>query len=126
MFDEKCPFSKKAFDEGKVKVIKGDPQVIITNVAMWDDSYEVIVIKPTLGWIRWYDWCLKMESQFSKDNLIAIPNARDGYILLQRLDHLISASDWLEENTDYYENYTKEMYEHVERRRRLAEEWPRL
>ena len=73
MFDEKCPFSKKAFDEGKVKVIKGDPQIIITNVAMWDDSYEVIVIKPTIGWLRWYDWCLKMESQFAKDNLIAIP-----------------------------------------------------
>ena len=126
MFDEKCPFSKKAFDEGKVKVIKGDPQVIITNVAMWNDSYEVIVIKPAFGWVKWYDWCLKMESQFAKDNLIAIPNARDGYILLQRLDHLISASNWLEENTDYYENYTKEMYEHVERRRRLAEEWPRL
>ena len=61
-----------------------------------------------------------MEKTFSKKDLIAIPNGKDKYILIQRLKELVLASDKLEEETDYYKNYSKQQYKHVQRRRELV------
>ena len=66
-----------------------------------------------------------MEEVFAKDDLIAIPNAKEGYVLLQRLSDLVTASNSLLKG-GFYDDYSMEQIAHVIRRRRLAEQWPRL
>ena len=97
-----CPFAEIAFKNNEVKIIHGGPKEIIQKVNNWDDKIKVVVVIPVFGWFRWFSWCLDMEKTFSKKDLIAIPNGKDKYILIQRLKELVLASDKLEEETDYY------------------------
>ncbi len=119
-----CPFATETLADGRAKIIEGNYNTLMTEVDNWNDEYEVIVILPK-NWTTYYKWCLSMEEVFAKDDLIAIPNAKEGYVLLQRLSDLVDASNSLM-RSGFYDDYTMEQIAHVIRRRRLAEEWPRL
>lgn len=119
-----CPFATETLADGRVKIVEGNYHTLMTEADNWNDQYEVIVILPK-EWTTYYKWCLSMEEVFAKDDLIAIPNAKEGYVLLQRLSDLVAASNSLL-NGGFYDDYSMEQIAHVIRRRRLAEQWPRL
>jgi len=119
-----CPFAIETLADGRVKIVEGNYHTLMTEADNWNDQYEVIVILPK-EWTTYYKWCLSMEEVFAKDDLIAIPNAKEGYVLLQRLSDLVAASNSLL-NGGFYDDYSMEQIAHVIRRRRLAEQWPRL
>ena len=119
-----CPFAEETMAEGRVKIVKGGFQDLMREVEEWDDRFEVIVIIPS-NFKKYYQVCISIESELAKDDLIAIPNEKQHYILLQRLSDLVTASNSLI-HSGFYDSYTSEQIEHVLRRRRLAEEWPRL
>ena len=114
--DSNCPFAQEAIERGKVAIVRGNKTDIIRHVISWDDSLEVLVIIPS--WKNYYHWCIANEERFARDNLIAIPNQKEGYILLQRLTDLVEASDNLMK-TGYYDNFTSEQFSHVLRRKEL-------
>ncbi len=119
-----CPFATETLADGRVKIVEGNYHTLMTEADNWNDQYEVIVILPK-EWTTYYKWCLSMEEVFAKDDLIAIPNAKEGYVLLQRLSDLVTASNSLLKG-GFYDDYSMEQIAHVIRRRRLAEQWPRL
>lgn len=119
-----CPFATETLADGRVKIVEGNYHTLMTEADNWNDQYEVIVILPK-EWTTYYKWCLSMEEVFAKDDLIAIPNAKEGYVLLQRLSDLVAASNSLLKG-GFYDDYSMEQIAHVIRRRRLAEQWPRL
>ena len=121
-----CPFATETLAEGRVRIVKGNAITILKEVDDWNDQYEVIVIIPK-SWSggNYYDWCLSMETELAKRDLIAIPNSKQGYILLQRLSDLVDASNSLLKS-GFYDDYTREQISHVIRRRGLSEQWPRL
>lgn len=119
-----CPFATETLADGRVKIVEGNYHTLMTEADNWNDQYEVIVILPE-EWTTYYKWCLSMEEVFAKDDLIAIPNAKEGYVLLQRLSDLVTASNSLLKG-GFYDDYSMEQIAHVIRRRRLAEQWPRL
>ena len=119
-----CPFAEDAWEDDRVRVMDGGKRATILQLNMWDDSVDVVVVTP-VEWVGWYDWCLLSESHWAEYDLIAIPNARDGYILLQRLSTLVEASEGLMAS-GYYDDYTKEQFDHVMRRRGLSRQWPSL
>ena len=119
-----CPFATETLADGRVKIVEGNYHTLMTEADNWNDQYEVIVILPK-AWTTYYKWCLSMEEVFAKDDLIAIPNAKEGYVLLQRLSDLVTASNSLFKG-GFYDDYSMEQIAHVIRRRRLAEQWPRL
>jgi hypothetical protein len=119
-----CPFAEETMADGRVKIVEGDRQTLMQEVAMWDDRYEVIVLIP-VRFRKYYDWCIALEPELAQVDLIAIANQKQGYILLQRLSDLVNASNTLV-SSGFYDAYTSEQISHVLRRRRLAEEWPRL
>ena len=119
-----CPFATETLADGRVKIVEGNYHTLMTEADNWNDQYEVIVILPK-EWTTYYNWCLSMEEVFAKDDLIAIPNAKEGYVLLQRLSDLVTASNSLLKG-GFYDDYSMEQIAHVIRRRRLAEQWPRL
>ena len=114
-----CPFSKAAYENDRVLEVVGGKKDLQRFVDNWDDKYQVIVLKPKFSFFGWYSYCIKMERCFSKSDLIAIPNAKDKYILIQRLQELVNASNYLLENTDYYLNCNKSQMADLERRRSL-------
>ena len=122
--DSNCPFATETLADGRAKIVEGNYHTLMAEVDNWNDQYEVIVILPK-NWTTYYKWCLSMEEVFAKDDLIAIPNAKQGYVLLQRLSDLVEASNSLL-RSGFYDDYTMEQISHVIRRRRLADEWPRL
>ena len=119
-----CPFAEETMAEGRVKIVKGGFQDLMREAKEWDARFEVIVVIPD-NFKKYYQVCISIESELAKDDLIAIPNEKQHYILLQRLSELVSASNSLI-NSGFYDSYTSEQIQHVLRRRRLAEEWPRL
>lgn len=119
-----CPFATETLAGGRAKIVEGNYFTLMDEVEAWDDAYEVIVILPK-NWTTYYKWCISMEEVLARKDLIAIPNAKEGYVLLQRLSDLVDASNSLL-RSGFYDDYTKEQISHVIRRRRLAEEWPRL
>ena len=119
-----CPFAEETMAEGRVKIVKGGFQDLMREAKEWDDRFEVIVVIPD-NFKKYYQVCISIESELAKDDLIAIPNEKQHYILLQRLSDLVSASNSLI-HSGFYDSYTSEQIQHVLRRRRLAEEWPRL
>ena len=119
-----CPFAEETMAEGRVKIVKGGFQDLMREAKEWDDRFEVIVVIPD-NFKKYYQVCISIESELAKDDLIAIPNEKQHYILLQRLSDLVSASTSLI-HSGFYDSYTSEQIQHVLRRRRLAEEWPRL
>ena len=119
-----CPFAEETMAEGRVKIVKGGFQALMREAKEWDDRFEVIVVIPD-NFKKYYQVCISIESELAKDDLIAIPNEKQHYILLQRLSDLVSASNSLI-HSGFYDSYTSEQIQHVLRRRRLAEEWPRL
>ena len=119
-----CPFAEETMAEGRVKIVKGGFQDLMREAKEWDDRFEVIVVIPD-NFKKYYQVCISIESELAKDDLIAIPNEKQHYILLQRLSDLVSASHSLI-HSGFYDSYTSEQIQHVLRRRRLAEEWPRL
>ena len=119
-----CPFAEETMAEGRVKIVKGGFQDLMREAKEWDDRFEVIVVIPD-NFKKYYQVCISIESELAKDDLIAIPNEKQHYILLQRLSDLVSASNSLIHSV-FYDSYTSEQIQHVLRRRRLAEEWPRL
>jgi len=111
-----CPFGIEALKNGSIGgPIKGNSKTVIKEVNNWNDEYEVIIIKPVFYWTNYYDWCLEHETPFSNKDLIAIPNEKRKYILLQRLSKLNKISKELQK-TDYYNNYSIEQWKHIERR----------
>ena len=56
----------------------------------------------------------------SRCDLTAVPDSKNGFILLQRLSHLVEASDELMENTDYYAKASKSDMRIVSYRKELA------
>ena len=119
-----CPFATETLADGRAKIVEGDYRTLKAEVDNWNDDYEVVVILPK-NWTTYYKWCLSMEEVYAIVDLIAIPNAKEGYILLQRLSDLVEASNSLMKS-GFYDDYTMEQISHVIRRRRLAQEWPRL
>ena len=119
-----CPFAEETMAEGRVKIVKGGFQDLMREAKEWDDRFEVIVVIPD-NFKKYYQVCISIESELAKDDLIAIPNEKQHYILLQRLSDLVSASNSLI-HSGFFDSYTSEQIQHVLRRRRLAEEWPRL
>ena len=119
-----CPFAEETMAEGRVKIVKGGFQDLMREAKEWDDRFEVIVVIPD-NFKKYYQVCISIESELAKDDLIAIPNEKQHYILLQRLSDLVSASNSLI-HSGFYDSSTSEQIQHVLRRRRLAEEWPRL
>ena len=119
-----CPFAEETMAEGRVKIVKGGFQDLMREAKEWDDRFEVIVVIPD-NFKKYYQVCISIESELAKDDLIAIPNEKQHYILLQRLSDLVSASNSLI-HSGFYDSYTSEQIKNVLRRRRLAEEWPRL
>ena len=119
-----CPFAEETMAEGRVKIVKGGFQDLMREAKEWDDRFEVIVVIPD-NFKKYYQVCISIESELAKDDLIAIPNEKQHYILLQRLSDLVSASN-SQIHSGFYDSYTSEQIQHVLRRRRLAEEWPRL
>ena len=119
-----CPFAEETMAEGRVKIVKGGFQDLMREAKEWNDRFEVIVVIPD-NFKKYYQVCISIESELAKDDLIAIPNEKQHYILLQRLSDLVSASHSLI-HSGFYDSYTSEQIQHVLRRRRLAEEWPRL
>ena len=119
-----CPFAEETMAEGRAKIVKGGFQDLMREAEEWDDRFEVIVIIPS-NFKKYYQVCISIESELAKDDLIAIPNEKQHYILLQRLSDLVTASNSLI-HSGFYDSYTSEQIQHVLRRRRLAEEWPRL
>ena len=111
-------------NDGRGKIVKGGFQDLMREAKEWDDRFEVIVVIPD-NFKKYYQVCISIESELAKDDLIAIPNEKQHYILLQRLSDLVSASNSLI-HSGFYDSYTSEQIQHVLRRRRLAEEWPRL
>ena len=120
MQENKCPFSKSAYDRGKVLEVTGNKKDLLNYIKNWSDEYEVIVFKPRLFFF-FYSYCLRIEKRLSKLDLIAIPNAKEKYILIQRLNELVEASNELLK-TDYYDNYTRSQMKHVKRRRSLIKQ----
>ena len=119
-----CPFAEETMAEGRVKIVKGGFQDLMREAKEWDDRFEVIVVIPD-NFKKYYQVCISIESELAKDDLIAIPNEKQHYILLQRLSDLVSASNSLI-HSGFYDSYTSEQIQHVLRRRRVAEEWPRV
>ena len=119
-----CPFATETLADGGAKIVEGDYRTLKAEVDNWNDEYEVVVILPK-NWTTYYKWCLSMEEVYAIVDLIAIPNSKEGYVLLQRLSDLVDASNSLMKS-GFYDDYTMEQIAHVIRRRRLAQEWPRL
>ena len=116
-----CPFSKAAYENDRVLEVVGGKKDLQRFVDNWDNTYQVIVFKPKFSFFGWFSYCIKMERCFSKSDLIAIPNGKEKYILIQRLQELVNASNYLLENTDYYSNCNKSQMDDLERRRDLIE-----
>ena len=114
-----CPFSKKAYESDKVLEVVGGRKDMHKYIDDWDDTYQVIVFKPKFTFLGWYSYCINMEKWFSKTDIIAIPNGKEKYILIQRLEELVDASNYLLVHSDYYSKYTPSQMKHVERRRSL-------
>tara|TARA_R110000824_G_scaffold308586_1_gene496022 strand:- start:633 stop:1001 length:369 start_codon:yes stop_codon:yes gene_type:complete len=111
-----CPFGLQALEDGLVKgPIIGNSKTIVHEIKKWNDEFEVIIINPSFYWLNYYDWCIENEKLFATYDLIAIPNEKRKYILLQRLSKLNKVSKKLQE-TNYYKDYTKEQWQHIERR----------
>ena len=117
MQENKCPFSKSAYDRGKVLEVLGNKKDFLKYIENWSDEYEVIVFKPKFFFF-FYSYCLRIEKNLSELDLIAIPNVKEKYILIQRLNELVDASNELFK-TDYYNHYTRSQMKHVIRRRSL-------
>ena len=116
---EECPFGKQAYEKNSIKVVKGNSKTVIHEVNRWNDKYEVVMIIPDFYWRNYYNWCIENEPHLATNDLIAIANEKKKYVLLQRLSLLNEASKHLQEKTDYYKNYTKEQWKHIERREKL-------
>ena len=96
----RCPFAENA----KSKIITGvSKKEMKKHIKEWNDEFEVIVMIPNKTWFGFYNWCIKSMLWMSKKDLIAVPDSQNNFILLQRLSHLVEASDDLMKNTDYYE-----------------------
>jgi len=114
-----CPFGIEALNNNLIKgPIKGNSKTVIHEVKNWSDEFEVVIITPTFYWKNYYNWCIENEAHLATNDLIAIPNEKRKYILLQRLSILNATSKELQKS-DYYKNYTKEQWQHIERREKL-------
>jgi len=109
-----CPFAENA----KTTEAGGNSKSLERIIMNWDDAFDVVIFKPSFYWTTYYNYCIHNELTFSSFNLIAIPNEKVGYILIQKLDELIEASEKLEAE-GYYKNYTEKQWEHIKRRRGL-------
>ena len=114
---QKCPFAKGARTKTIEKASKFD---MLREIEEWDDSFDVIVIRPKWSWLGYYSWCMRSMRWMSKSDLTAVPDSKNGFILLQRLSHLVEASDELMENTDYYAKASKSDMRIVSYRKELA------
>tara|TARA_R100000700_G_C3173463_1_gene147986 strand:- start:906 stop:1280 length:375 start_codon:yes stop_codon:yes gene_type:complete len=96
---DKCPFAK----DSKTKIVRGiSKKDMLGLIHNWDGSYDVMVIIPKWSWFGFYNWCIDSMEWMSELDLTAVPDAQNKIILLQKLSELVEASDYLLENTDYY------------------------
>ena len=114
---ERCPYAKGARTKTIERASKSD---ILREIEEWDDSFDVIVLRPKWSWLGYYSWCMRSMGWMSESDLTAVPDSKNGFILLQRLSHLVEASDELMESTDYYTKASKSDMRIVRYRKELA------
>tara|TARA_R100000963_G_scaffold30616_1_gene21888 strand:- start:55 stop:435 length:381 start_codon:yes stop_codon:yes gene_type:complete len=114
---DRCPYAKGA----KTKTIENASKVdMLREVYSWDDSFDVIVFLPKWSWFNYYSWCMRSMRWMSKIDMTVVPDSKNGFILLQRLSHLVEASDELMNTTDYYAKASKSDMRAVMYRKKLA------
>ena len=114
---ERCPYAQGARTKTIERASKSD---MLREIEDWDDSFDVVVLRPKWSWFGYHSWCISSMGWMSDSDLTAVPDSKNGFILLQRLSHLVEASDDLMENSDYYAKASKSDMRIVRYRKELA------
>lgn len=111
-----CPYAEGS----KHIVIESATKTIVsTYIEFWDDTFDVVVFRPSIMWFGFYEYCMRLMPSLAKLDLTLIPNAKGRFILLQRLSHLLDASEHLMRTTNYYDRLSDDDFTMLEYRRGL-------
>ena len=111
-----CPYAEAS---KHIIIKRATKTVVSTYIEFWDDTFDVVVFKPSMMWLGFYEYCMRLMPSLAKLDLILIPNAQERFILLQRLSHLLDASNHLMKTTNYYDKLSDDELTMLEYRRTL-------
>lgn len=103
-----CPFAHDAKLENKISIPSiANKKDVISYINNWDDTFEVIIVKPSIFWRNYWKWIKDNQKSHAKLDLILIPNTEKKFILIQRLSLLVKTGKKLM-NKGYYDNHDKD------------------
>jgi hypothetical protein len=131
-----CPFAKKAWFDGKVKVLLGGEKEVEHELKNWNDSYDLVVVVYS-EWENIREWEAQVNAEAHKENLYVMvfdyedTTAEDpeeqgdwgvltddvySWVFIQRLSEVEKYSDILEKG-GYYKNSSPEFMQYINKRR---------